>query len=148
MKTIIVYTSMTGNTECMADTIAEELTKLGEIVVLKDAIGVYAAELMSYERILLGTYTWGDGDLPDELVDFHHELRNTNLTGKVAAAFGSGDSSYDHFCGAVDILEETLRTQGCEILIDGLKVDQESPDVIKTKCQTFSKKLVCDSNSI
>lgn len=142
MNTIIVYTSMTGTTELMANTIAEELIKSGAKVVLKDAIEVFAEELKSYENILIGSYTWGDGELPDEIVDFYEELASTDLTGKMAAVFGAGDSSYDHFARAVDIFTETLEGQGCKILLKGLKVDQESDEEIKATCRLFSEKLI------
>ena len=59
----------------------------------------------------------------------------------MAVAFGSGDTSYEHFARAVDILEEALKTQGCEMIIKGLKVDSWSEDEeeIKTKCRCMQK---------
>ncbi|WP_017753887.1 flavodoxin [Calidifontibacillus oryziterrae] len=142
MNTIIVYTSMTGTTELMATTIAKELIKLGETVDQKDAMEIFVEELKSYDKILIGSYTWGDGELPDELLDFYNEVKNTDLTGKTGAVFGPGDSCYEHFARAVDILEQTLKSRGCEIITDGLKVDRESDEQIKSKCRIFSNKLV------
>ena len=140
MNTIIVYASMTGNTEFIAELIAEELTKLGEKVDVKDAMVTFVEDLNPYDRILIGSYTWGDGDLPDEVMDFYEELKSTDLTGKTAAVFGAGDSSYNYFARAVDIFEETLRiSRGCMVLINGLKVDRESEEDIRTKCKEFSK---------
>ena len=144
MNTIIVFASMSGNTELMAHTIASELTKAGDQVTVKDAFEADAEELKSYERILVGSYTWGDGDLSDEITGFYDELATIDLTGKMAAAFGSGDTSYEHFARAVDILGEALKTQGCEILIKGLKVDSWSEDEeeIETKCRLYAKELL------
>jgi len=142
MKTIIVFASMTGNTEWIADSIANELRRNGDHVEIKDAFDAYAEELTSYDRILVGSYTWGDGDLPDEMLGFFEDLQKTDLTGKLAAAFGSGDSFYDSFAGAVDLLEETLKEQGCEIVTKGLKVDQESEERMEALCQSFAKEFV------
>ena len=144
VNTIIVFASMSGTTELMAHTIASELTKAGDQVTVKDAFEADAEELMSYERILVGSYTWGDGDLSDEITDFYDELATIDLTGKMAVAFGSGDTSYEYFARAVDILEEALKTQGCEILIKGLKVDSWSEDEeeIETKCRLYAKELL------
>ncbi|NMD68683.1 flavodoxin [Bacillus sp. DNRA2] len=141
MDIIIIYTSMTGTTEQMANIIAEELMKVDKRVVLKDSIEVQAEELISYDMILIGSYTWGDGELPDELVDFYDELRHTDLTGKIFAIFGAGDSSYTHFAKAVDILEETVKGQGGRILVDGLKTDRESEDNLNESCRLYCKKL-------
>ena len=56
MNTIIVFASMSGTTELMAHTIASELTKAGDQVTVKDAFEADTEELMSYERILVGSY--------------------------------------------------------------------------------------------
>lgn len=141
MNTIIIYTSMTGTTELMAKMIARELSKLGDLVVIKDAMEAYVEDLKSNERILVGSYTWGDGVLPDEILDFYEDLQGIDLTGKRAAVFGSGDSSYDHFARAVDIFEEILRSRGCEILTEGLKVECPSEKEIEERCRTFSENL-------
>ena len=62
MNTIIVFASMSGTTELMAYTIASELTKAGDQVTVKDAFEA-DEELRSYERILVGSYTWGGTEI-------------------------------------------------------------------------------------
>lgn len=144
MNTIVVYASMTGTTELMARTIANELTKAGDKVIVKDAIETFADELKNYERILVGSYTWGDGELSDEITGFYEELVTIDLTGKIAVSFGPGDSTYEHFARAVDILEESLINQGCEIITKGLKVDSwlEDEEEIETNCVSFANKII------
>ena len=144
MRTIIVYASMTGATELMAETIAAELTKNGDQVLLRDAFEAEAEELASYERILIGSYTWGDGDLADEILVFYDEMADVDLTGKLGVAFGPGDSAYDHFARAVDLLEEALQNQGCALITSGLKVDSglEDEEEIEMKCRGFAEKLI------
>jgi flavodoxin I len=133
MNTIIVFASMAGTAELMAHTLASELTKAGDQVTVIDAFETDAEELKSYDRILVGSYTWGEGDLSDEIISFYEELSTIDLTGKMAAAFGTGDTSYEHFARAVDILEDALKMQGCEILIKGLKVDRWLEDEEETE---------------
>lgn len=141
MDTIIIYSSMTGTTELMAETISKELTKTGAKVAIKDAFGAFADELKNYDRILIGSYTWGDGDVPDELLDFYDELCQEDLSGKQAAVFGAGDSSYTYFARAVDIFEEALVGCGCKILTASLKVDGEPEEKIRELCKAFSKEI-------
>ena len=92
---------------------------------------------------LLGAYTWGDGELPDEFLDFYDEMEGLNLEPKVAAAFGSCDSSYQHWGGAVDILSEKLMELGADVVLDGLKIDCAPTG---SECiqygQSFAEKLV------
>ena len=68
----------------------------------------------------------------------------------MAAAFGPGDSTYEQFAKAVDILEETLKKQGCEIITKGLKVDSwsEKEDEIEANCIAFAKKLIHASQPV
>jgi flavodoxin I len=84
MNTIIVFASMAGTTELMAHTLASELTRAGDQVTVIDAFETDAEELKSYDRILVKSYTWGEGDLSDEIISFYDELSTIDLTGKMA----------------------------------------------------------------
>jgi flavodoxin I len=123
-KIMIVYASMSGNTEAIADYIAEGIESEGLQVDKKEVLDVSAAEMNDYDAVILGAYTWGDGELPDEFLDFYDELAaDIDLSGKNCAAFGSGDTSYEHFCAAVDILEAMMEEKGGKIVLNGLKIE-------------------------
>lgn len=134
---LIVYASMTGNTEELARFIAEGIRKSGGSVDIKDILEVDVSELQQYDGILLGAYTWGDGELPDEFLDFYDELSQINLAGKKAAAFGSCDSSYENRGGAVDLLIAKLKELGAEVVQEGLKIDLAPNDIEKEQCIHF-----------
>lgn len=127
-KVIIVYSSLTGNTEEMSQVIEKGIQEAGVEVVRKDAFDATAEELLTYEGIILGAYTWGDGELPDDFLDFYDDMCSLDLTGKKAAVFGSGDSSYEHYCGAVDLLEQKLKERGAEIVHESLKFEYNATD--------------------
>lgn len=122
-KVIIVYSSLTGNTEEMSEVIESGVKEAGLEVVRKDGYDAKAAELLDYDGIIIGAYTWGDGELPDEFLDFFEEMEELDLTGKKAAVFGSGDTSYPHYCGAVVLIENKLRELGAEIVHESLKFE-------------------------
>jgi flavodoxin I len=132
---------MTGTTEFMADEIAAALSEAGHAVDIKEATNTSPQEIADYDLILIGASTWDDGDLWDEMIDFYEELPDVDLSGKKGAVFGAGDSFYEHFAGAVDTMEEALKQQGCELLLDGLKVDVVPDDEIKAACKTFAQQL-------
>ena len=71
-KILIAYASMSGNTES-ADLIKVSLDAFDHEVVLQEMEGM-DAELLAYDGIILGSYTWGDGELPFEAEDFHEDL--------------------------------------------------------------------------
>jgi flavodoxin I len=142
MDIIIVFASMSGKTEFMANCIADTLVKKGHHVDVREAAMTFAEDLRPYETILIGSYTWGDGEIPDEAIDLFEEIENTDLTKKKVAVFGSGDSTYTHFARAVDIWEQALLEQGGKLLTQGLKVDQETEDYVREKCHLFCEQLV------
>lgn len=139
---LIAYTSMTGNTEEIAEEIAEGIRRAGVNVEIKDILVVDAEDLLHYDGILLGTYTWGDGDLPDEFLDFYEEMDQLNLTGVKAAVFGSYDSSYGNMGNAVNILMEKLTVLGARVVLEGLKIELAPTDEEKVLCRQFGKDFV------
>ena len=124
-KTILIYGSTTGNTEALSLHVAAGLKQGGADVTVKDVADTGVDELASYDAIVFGCSTWGDGELQDDFIDFHADLDGASLDGKKAAVFGPGDSDDypDTFCEAVDILEKTLRDRGAEIVAGSFKID-------------------------
>ncbi|KUP33184.1 flavodoxin [Bacillus halotolerans] len=147
-KILLVYATMSGNTEAMADLIEKGLQEAEAEVDRFEAMDIDDAELFNdYEHIILGTYTWGDGDLPDEFLDLAEEMGALDFTGKTCAVFGSGDTAYEYFCGAVDTLEEKIKERGGEIVLPSVKVEMnpegEEEEVLKEFGRQFARKSSC-----
>ena len=144
MEVAIVFASMTGNTEEMAEIIESKVGSLGVPVSAFqiDFDDIEAADLTRYDAILLGTYTWGDGDLPFEIEDFYDNLEDVDLTGKKIALFGSCDSFYPEYGAAIDTMGERFKAIGAEIVLDYLKVDL-APELEDVKrCEDFAEAFV------
>jgi flavodoxin I len=140
MKEILLaYASMSGNTEAIADLIEEELVKHGLHVKRAEVYDIDASDLVSTESIIFGAYTWGDGELPDDFLDLYDEMDDIDLSQKQMAVFGSGDSSYDVFCGAVDLIEEKIKRRNGNIAVPGLKIELSPFGEDVEKCKVFSK---------
>ena len=98
MKKIgIFYGSSTGTTSELAQKIAKAV---GAEANCFDVANASAEDAASFDVLLLGSSTWGIGDLQDDWESFLPELASQNLSGKAVALFGCGDSdSYpDSFC--------------------------------------------------
>ena len=122
---LIVYGSTTGNTEYTAQTIGQVFSAAGMNVDIQDVSSVTAAGLCTqYDLILFGCSTWGDDEieLQDDFVPFFDEMETIEAQGKKVAVFGCGDSSYTHYCGAVDSISEKLQELGANVL-DTFKID-------------------------
>ena len=112
MSVAVVYGSAMGNTEGAAKLIAE---KLGVSDVLNIA-DTDASKLNSYDKLVIGTSTWGSGDLQDDWDAF--DFGGLKLHGKTVAVFGMGDSeSYsDSFCSGMGKLAAKLKEAGANIV--------------------------------
>lgn len=115
-KTGVFYGSTTGTTESVARTIAEKLGIPSSDVY--DVSKMTADVAGSYEALILGTSTWGDGELQDDWYDGIKVLKGMDLSDKTVALFGCGDSeSYsDTFCDGMGILFEDLKDSGCRFI--------------------------------
>lgn len=115
-KTGVFYGSTTGTTESVARTIAEKLGIPSSDVY--DVSKMTADVAGSYEALILGTSTWGDGELQDDWYDGIKVLKGMDLSGKTVVLFGCGDSeSYsDTFCDGMGILFEDLKDSGCHFI--------------------------------
>ena len=122
-KTGIFYGSSTGTTEAVANLIA---SKLGIAPADVHDAGELTADLAgSYDVLILGTSTWGYGELQDDWYDAIKVLKGMDLHGKDVALFGCGDSeSYcDTFCDGMGILYEDLKDTGCTFLGNRVSTD-------------------------
>ena len=104
----IVFASMTGNTEEIADIVADKLRDLGLDVDVDECTTVDASDFLEADIAIVATYTYGDGELPDEMMDFYEDLADLNLNGKIYGVVGSGDTFYDYFCHSVDEFVDSL----------------------------------------
>lgn len=127
MKKIgIFYGSSTGTCESLAEQLAGELGVAESDVRSADKL---TAELANtYDVLVLGTSTWGDGELQDDWYDAIKVLKGMDLHGKSVALFGCGDSeSYcDTFCDGMGILYEDLKNTGCTFLGNRVSTDEYS----------------------
>jgi flavodoxin short chain len=142
----IVYASLTGNTEEVADVVAEALENLNIDVTVDECTQVEATEFEEADICVVATYTYGDGELPDEIIDFYEELQELDLSGKIYGVCGSGDTFYDDFAKSVDDFDlafaKTGATKGAEVVKVDLNVEAEDIDNL----EEFAKKMVAALN--
>ena len=110
-KTVVVFGSSTGTCENIANTIGEKLG--AEVINVTD---FSADTVANYDNLILGTSTWGAGELQDDWYDGVKVLKAADLSGKTIAIFGCGDSeSYsDTYCSAMKEIYDAA--EGAKIL--------------------------------
>ena len=96
---LVLVGTQTGNSEIVADAIAEHLGDLGFAVHLLDMAEAYPEMLADYDQLLAVTCTWSDGTFPDNAVDFADALGavQPDLSGVQFGVCGLGDRDYDPY---------------------------------------------------
>ena len=115
MKTIgIFYGSSVGNTRFVAEKLAIQIPK----AVLEPVEKASAETIAKYDFIILGTSTWGVGNLQDDFEVFVETLIKCDLSNKTIALFGLGDQfTYpDTYCNGMGKLYELIKDKGCEFI--------------------------------
>ncbi|MDR2118059.1 MAG: flavodoxin [Tannerellaceae bacterium] len=126
-KTGIFYGSSSGTTEDVAQRIAAGLgIEAADVYNVGDAP---VSAVAPYEVLILGTSTWGSGDLQDDWDAFLPKLKKADLSGKTIVLFGTGDSSSfsDTFCDGMGIIYKQLKDTGAvfagAVPLDGYSFD-------------------------
>ena len=104
-KVLIVYFSLTGKTEQMAQYIAEGIRFSGqEAAVMKTSDIKNKEVLEGYDGYIFGSPTY-HRDMADPMKTFLFLARNANLKGKLGGAFGS----YTHSGDAPAVIFDTMQ---------------------------------------
>ena len=103
-KVMIAYASMTGNTEKMAQYIAEGIRITGCEVVIKNISGIKEARVLEgFDGYIFGSPTF-HRDMAGNMKTFLFLAKKVNMEGKLAGAFGS----YTHSGDAPNLILETM----------------------------------------
>lgn len=133
-KTVIIYGTNTGTCEDLAGRIGAKLG-VDNIINVTDMDDSVIAD---NDNLILGTSTWGAGEVQDDWYDGIKVIKNADLSGKTVALFGCGDSeSYpDTFVGGMAEIYNAVKKAGANVIgavaTDGYTFD-ESESVVDDK---------------
>ena len=139
----VVFATITGNNEDIADIIAQALEENGMDVEVEEISQADPADFEEVDLCVVCPYTYDEGSLPDEGIDFYEELADVDLTGKVYGVAGSGDTFYgEYFSLAVDKFGQALANAGAKQGAQNVKINlaPDSDEDIK-RLDDFAKAL-------
>lgn len=143
-KVKIVYASITGNDEDIAYVLTEKFEDLGCDVDMSEVSQTDASDFEDSDICIVASYTYDEGVVPDEALDFYDDMQDLDLSGKVYGVCGSGDTFYEDFCRAVEefgkIFEQVDATRGAEPVKIELDPDQEDIDNLDEFADQIYKK--------
>lgn len=140
MKLAIVYTSVTGNTKELAEGIYRISLRKSLDTDMYRIEEFQESYLLQYDVIVIGTYTWGNGEIPKEMWRLYHAFESLNRKDMLTAVFGTGDSFYPNYCGAVDWFRDMLYAHTS--LTATLKVELMPQEQDVYRCQLFVESIV------
>ena len=134
----VIYWSQTGNTEAMAQAIAEGIAEAGAQADVRTVDAISASEAAGYSKLALGCPAMGAEVLEEsEFEPFFTELENS-LGGRKVGLFGSygwGDGQWMR-----DWVKRTDEA-GAVLVGEGLMVHETPDDDALAQCRAFGKQL-------
>ncbi len=117
--------SVYGTARALATDIRHLLEDLGHTVELIDEPQVDDLPQDDRTLLLICTSTTGAGDLPEDIEPLYNALKNQpqSLAHLRYLIINLGDSSFDTFCGAGELLDDALQDLGASNLGEILKID-------------------------
>lgn len=97
----ILYGSESGNTESLADQTAKAAKATGFKARVLNMGDIKPAKLKDVKNLLLLVSTWGEGDPPENALDFYAGFMGDQapkMDGTRFSVLALGDTSYEHFC--------------------------------------------------
>ncbi|QSX32536.1 flavodoxin [Shewanella avicenniae] len=124
-KISLVFGSVYGSAESVADTLYRELENRGIAVELHQPESLSDYVPNEDELLLMVCSTTGDGDLPDNILPWFLQMKDRApyLPELTYAVVALGDSSYDTFCGGGHQLDELFSELCAKRLGDVFEID-------------------------
>jgi len=138
----ILYATETGNAEDLAEQVRDKAREQGFETRLENVADYDVGGLPGEKRVVLIASTWGDGDPPDEAVDFGEAVIDgeLDLSGLEFAVCALGDTSYEDFCGFGKRLDEAFEKHGGRRIVERVDLDVDFEEGFEAwRDQLFAK---------
>ena len=137
-KVAVVYWSGTGNTEAMANKVAEGAKAAGAEVEVISADDFDGTDISGFDGVAFGCPAMGDEELEDSVFQPVFEACEAKLAGKKVALFGSygwGDGEW------MRTWEESCKNDGAELVCDSVICADAPDDEAEAACIALGKAL-------
>jgi uncharacterized iron-regulated membrane protein/flavodoxin len=112
---LILYGTVTGNAESLANQLAASLRRAGVTARVRDMAHCQPNVLTQANFVLMVISTYGDGEPPDNVAPFWEAVVHGNgldLNGIKFSVLALGNTTYDHFCKCGRDFDAALERHG------------------------------------
>lgn len=137
-KVAVVYWSGTGNTEEMANKVAEGAKAAGAEVEVISADDFDGTDISGFDGVAFGCPAMGDEELEDSVFQPVFEACEPKLAGKKVVLFGSygwGDGDW------MRSWEEKCQNDGVALAVDSVICNEEPDDEAQAACIELGKAI-------
>ncbi len=135
MNIPIYYATMTGNSRDLAERAVRLLRAQGHEAAARDLFHEKPESLRDEGVALFIVSTWGDGEPPDDAVDYVARLERDEplgLDGLEYSVCGLGDTGYEIFCGCGKTIDARLEAHGARRLAPRADCDVDFDEIFDT----------------
>ena len=148
MQAHVVYATITGNNEEVADIVVAAFEDANIAVKKTEISQTEVDEFEDVDIAVVVPYTYDQGSLPDEGLDFFEDLADATLDHVVYGVAGSGDTYYlSDYCVAVPKFEaqfaKTQAIKGAE----GVKVNLRTDETDTAAITAFVQQLIATAKA-
>ena len=141
---LVLFGSQTGTAEGLAKKIAKESEQRGFSPSVLALDEYEKANLPAAEKAIIISSTWGDGEPPDNAVNFWSWLNADSaprLENLKFAVLGLGDKNYSEFCGASKKFDSRLEALGARRLLPRGECDVDYETAAKAWTDSLWKEI-------
>ncbi len=131
---LILFGTVTGNSETLAKKLADTLRATGLTVRVRDMAHCQPTVLTQANCVLVVASTYGDGEPPDDAAPFCEAVVHGNgldLRGVKYSVLALGNTTYDHFCKCGRELDASLERHGAVRLYPRVDCDVDYDDLAR-----------------
>lgn len=152
MNILILYETYSSSTETVAYLIAETINTSGSRSEVKKLTDVETREYNDHDLVIFSTPSWfengKEGQPHTNFLKFMEKNNQASFVGLNCVFVGLGDSTYNKFCNAIEIVEKFFTDRGANVTLPTLKLDRYfiNTNVEKEKLVSWTNELLSNSS--
>lgn len=143
-RALFLYGSQSGNAQALSEGFAEVMNNDGWAADAVDMENHATVDLVEEPLILVVTSTWGEGDPPDNAVEFWEKFKSSDfpkLPNSRFSVLSLGDTNYADFCEMGKLMDKRLEELGAERIAARVDCDVDYEDPAEEWFRVVSRKL-------